>query len=67
MLHKVYMAVGGKEDLIMRQDAKKMKEIYDKETLMNFAFHYEILPEESHLTILHNAAYRALVWLNAKK
>lgn len=67
MLHKVYMAVGGKEDLIMRQDAKKIKEIYGKETLMNFAFRYEILPEESHLTILHNAAYKALVWLNAKK
>ncbi len=65
--HMVYLAVGGKEDKVMRQDAEKMKDIIKKAALKNFAFKFETLPEESHLTILHNAAYKALMWLNGIK
>ena len=62
--HKLYMAVGGKEDLVLRQDAQKMKEIVTRESKKNMVFKFETLAKESHLTILHNAVYNALLWLH---
>lgn len=62
--HKVYLAVGGKEDKVMRRDAEKMKEILTKETQKKMILKFDTLADESHLTILHNAAYKALVWLH---
>lgn len=62
--HKVYIAVGGKEHKVMRKDAKELKAILEKEMNKGTALKFEKMASESHLTILHNAAYNALVWLH---
>jgi predicted alpha/beta superfamily hydrolase len=62
--HKVYIAVGGKEHKVMRKDAKELKAIIEQEMNKRSALKFEKMAKESHLTILHNAAYNALVWLN---
>ncbi len=62
--HKVYIAVGGKEHKVMRKDAKKLKAILEQKMNKRSALKFEKMAKESHLTILHNAAYNALVWLN---
>jgi predicted alpha/beta superfamily hydrolase len=61
--HKIYIAVGGKEHKVMRKDAKELKAILEKEMIKRSALKFEKMAKESHLTILHNAAYNALVWL----
>jgi len=63
--HKVYLSVGGKEHKVMRRDARKLNQLLSKTSSRNTATKFDQLPDESHLTILHNAAYRALVWLHA--
>ena len=61
---KVYIAVGGKEHKLMRKDAKKLKVILEQKMSKGTALKFEKMASESHLTILHNAAYNALVWLH---
>lgn len=65
--HKVYIAVGDKEDKVMRRDAEKMKNILQRNKDKVISLKYEILTDESHLTILHNAVYKALLWLHSYK
>jgi predicted alpha/beta superfamily hydrolase len=48
----------------MRKDAKELKAILEKEMSKGTALKFEKMASESHLTILHNAAYNALVWLH---
>ena len=62
--HKVYIAVGGKEHRVMRKDAKELKAILEQKMIKRSALKFEKMAEESHLTILHNAIYKALVWLH---
>lgn len=62
---KVYIAVGteGKQ---MEADAKTLSEKLQALQLSNLQIVFSPMPEENHLTILHNAAYKALETLNKK-
>lgn len=61
----VYISVGteGKQ---MEEDAKKLSDIL-KESKGNVTVFFAPLPEEDHLTILHNSVYKAFGLLNPKK
>jgi hypothetical protein len=61
----VYIAAGGKEEEFMQKDAQQLAHLLKKNTTMNVIYAPE--PRESHLTILHNCIYNALVWLNGKR
>lgn len=61
---QVYISVGS-EGKQMEDDAKKLSEIL--QTPGNVKVNLVPLPEENHLTILHNSVYKGLEILNAKK
>ncbi len=58
----VYISAGGREPGFMKKDAKRLSRLLKKGTAMNI--HWQPEPHESHLTILHNCLYHALVRLN---
>ncbi|MDR3679113.1 MAG: alpha/beta hydrolase-fold protein [Flavipsychrobacter sp.] len=63
---RVYIAVGN-EGKQMEEDAKKLhttlKATGNEQIRSSFTF----MPDENHLTILHNCVYKALTELNSKK
>jgi len=62
---KVYIAVGS-EGKQMEADAKTLSEKLQALNLQDLKITFGPMPEESHLTILHHAAYKALESLNKK-
>jgi len=60
----VFVAVG-KEGKMMEEPAQQLSGLLKGRSGMHVNF--VPLPEETHLTILHNAAYKALQWLNGVK
>lgn len=60
----VYVTVG-KEGKEMEEPAKQLGELLKSTPGMHTGF--MPMPGETHLTILHNAAYKALQWLNGMK
>ena len=64
-LQKVYISVGS-EGPIMEGDAKQLAGLLRQYETKNFKVYFEPLPKEDHLTILHNAVYKALEVLNGK-
>lgn len=60
---KVYVAAGEEGDR-MKDDAKKLNDILQQNKI-NSSFHF--MPEETHLTILHNCIYNALQEINKVK
>ena len=62
---QVYITVGS-EGKQMIGDAKKLSEIVEKNCKNKYKVHYVYLPQENHLTILHNALYQAFETLNKK-
>jgi uncharacterized protein len=63
---KVYVSVGS-EGKQMEDDAKKLTEILKTSGKKNLTVSLISLPEESHLTILHNSVYKGLEVLYPKK
>jgi len=61
----VYITVGS-EGKQMIGDAKKLAEIVEKNGKSKYKVHYVYMPKENHLTILHNALYKAFETLNKK-
>lgn len=61
---RVFVTVGN-EGKMMEEPARQLAELLKGRPGMNVNF--VPLPEETHLTILHNAAYKALQWLNGMK
>ncbi|MBC6109197.1 alpha/beta hydrolase [Pedobacter sp. CCM 8938] len=61
---KVYLSVGA-EGKVMEGDAKKLAEILNQKT--NIKLDFLPLPDENHLTILHNSIYKGLGILYPKK
>ena len=61
---QVYISVGS-EGKQMEDDAKKLSEILQAPG--NVKVNLVPLPEENHLTVLHNSVYKGLEILNAKK
>ena len=63
---KVYVSVGteGKQ---MEGDAKKLAEILETFGKKNMSISFLFLPNESHLTILHNSVYKGFEILYPKK
>lgn len=61
---KVYLSVGA-EGKVMEGDAKKLAEILKQKT--NIKLDFLPLPDENHLTILHNGIYKGLGILYPKK
>ncbi len=62
---KVYIAVGT-EGKVMETDAKSLADKLLALNLPDLKITFGPMPEESHLTILHNAAYKGLQNLNIK-
>ena len=60
---KIYIGVGS-EGRQMEGDAKTLSEMLQK--LPNLKVTFEPLPQENHLTILHNSVYKALENVNRK-
>lgn len=56
---KVYIAVGEEGDQ-MKNDAKNLSDILHKAYPKDITIFFVNFPSENHLTILHNAAYKAL-------
>ncbi|MCW3128155.1 MAG: hypothetical protein JWO03_3813 [Bacteroidetes bacterium] len=63
---RVYIAVG-KEEKQMQEDAKKLADLLKTSGKTNLKVDYNFMPEENHLTILHNAAYKGFEVLFSKK
>lgn len=63
---QVYISVGS-EGKKMEGDAKQLAEILNASGKTNWHTDFVPLPDENHLTILHNAVYKALQALNIKK
>lgn len=61
---KVYLSVGT-EGKVMEGDAKKLAEILNQDT--NIKLDFLPLPDENHLTILHNSIYKGFGLLYLKK
>ncbi|MGO4290653.1 alpha/beta hydrolase [Chitinophaga sp. RAB17] len=63
---QIFIAVGteGKQ---MEDDAKMLSDKLQAEPVMGMSVVFVPMPEETHLTILHNAAYKALQVLNPQK
>lgn len=62
---KIWISVGS-EGKVMEGDAKKLSELLQNRTLKNLKLTFAPLSEETHLTILHNSVYKALMGLNKK-
>lgn len=62
----VYVSVGN-EGMQMESDAKKLVDILRLQGSGKLNVHFEPLPKENHLTILHNSVYKAFEILNPKK
>ena len=62
----VVLEVGAEED-IMVKDAHQLNELLEQQKNLDINVTFSQLPDENHLTILHNAVYKALVKLNNKK
>ncbi|QNK63671.1 alpha/beta hydrolase [Pedobacter sp. PAMC26386] len=62
----VYVSVGT-EGEIMEADASKLASVLKESADKNLHVTFNPMPAESHLTILHNSAYKAFEVLNAKK
>jgi predicted alpha/beta superfamily hydrolase len=62
---KVYITVGT-EGKVMETDAKSLADKLLALNLPDLKITFYSMPEESHLTILHNAAYKGLQNLNIK-
>ncbi len=60
----IYLSVGteGKQ---MEEDVKKLKALVEQFP-DGFKMFYAPMPEEDHLTILHNSIYKGLIMLNAR-
>ncbi|MEP7128933.1 MAG: alpha/beta hydrolase-fold protein [Chitinophagales bacterium] len=65
-LKQVYISVGS-EGKQMEEDAKKLGDLMEEMKMKNVKVIYVPLPEEDHLTILHNSVYKAFELLNVKK
>ena len=63
---KVYIAVGTEGD-IMENDAKNLASVLKMQQRKNLSVYFVSMPNENHLTILHNCVYKALETLNGKK
>ncbi len=63
---KVYVSVGA-EGKQMEDDAKKLAEILETFCKKNTSISFLSLPNESHLTILHNSVYKGFEILYPKK
>lgn len=61
--HNIYIAVGA-EGKQMEDDAKKLAELMKKTKAKT---HFEFMPEETHLTMLHRSAYKGFEYLNGAK
>lgn len=59
---EIFLAVGSKEHAIMIKDAKKFAQ-YLKYQLEEKQFHFEELKKEDHGSILHQAAFDGIKWL----
>lgn len=63
---EIFIAVGN-EGKQMENDAKRLSEILqDKSKLPSLKVTFTPMPQENHLTILHNSVYKALESLNQK-
>ena len=62
----VYITVGNEEQKMV-DDAKNFAAILQEQMSFPLTSYYTQLPEEDHLTILHNAVYKALVKLYAPR
>ena len=62
----VYISIGN-EGKIMEDDAKHLAEILQTSRKKNWHTDFVRLPNENHLTILHNAVYKAMQALYPKK
>lgn len=62
---QVYVLVGN-EHKVMQEDAAKLAELLRTTADTTLQVNYTFLPDENHLTILHNAVYKALMVLNKK-
>lgn len=63
---KVYIAVGTEGD-VMENDAKNLASVLKMQQRKNLSVYFVSMPDENHLTILHNCVYKALETLNGKK
>jgi len=61
---KAYIAVG-KEGDMMERPAKQLVDMLKESG--NVKTYFQYLPDESHLTILHNALYKGFVMMNEKQ
>lgn len=57
----VYVAVGKKEDKIMRRVAKKLYKSLEKHRKPDTKLHFQMMRDEDHATILHNCIYKGLL------
>ena len=64
--HHVYIAVGN-EGQIMENDAKRFAALLQTAGKKNLQIDWVVLPNENHLTILHNSVYKGLELLYPKK
>ncbi|MBS7564282.1 alpha/beta hydrolase [Mucilaginibacter sp. Bleaf8] len=62
---QVYVLVGN-EHKVMQEDAAKLADLLRVTADTTLQVNYTFLPDENHLTILHNAVYKALMVLNKK-
>lgn len=63
---QIYISVGA-EGKQMEDDAKKLADLIGEMKMKNIKIMYVPLPEEDHLTILHNSVYQAFELLHSKK
>lgn len=56
---EIYIAAGAQEEQQMQDDAAMLSEIIQKRNNKNY---FAIMPNQSHLTILHNCIYDALMY-----
>lgn len=63
---QVYIAVGNEGEQ-MENDAKKLNELLQKSGTPNLKTTFHFMPDENHLTILHNSIYKGLEVLSAGK
>lgn len=60
---RVYIAVGSEGDR-MENDARHLADLIKRAGNENIKFNFHYMPDENHLTILHNCVYQALISLN---
>ena len=63
---KVFLAMAP-DDAMMQDDVDKVIAAFKAHAQRPFQWMYVPFPEESHMTILHRAAYRAFEWLGTGK